>query len=163
MLTASLFSSPWPQRIIRLLTGLVFIYAGGAKLMDPKSFARSVSAYDLVPEVLLPVVALGLPAIEVIAGIGIIFNIAGSLTAIFCMLVLFVFVLWYGILKDLNIDCGCFSQKELEEHDGLRSAFHRDLVLMAGVVYVYVWRYFQSSRKSIFQKSVQIHKEDNYV
>lgn len=132
--------SPHINLIVRLALGALFIYAGAVKLMDVRAFARSVDQYGLVPESLLPVVAIGLPALEVIAGIGLAFNMAGSLTAICGMLVMFIVVLWYGILHDLDIDCGCFSQDELRGHASLWAAFYRDLVMMAAVVYLYVWR-----------------------
>ena len=106
-----IIASPWPYRIIRFIIGTIFIYAGAVKLIDPKAFAHSISTYGLVPEILLAPLAIGLPALEVLAGIGLIFNIRGSLTVIFSMLIMFVIVLWYGILKDLNIDCGCFTPR----------------------------------------------------
>ena len=35
--------------LIRLVLGMVFIYAGTVKLLDPKAFARIISQYDLIP------------------------------------------------------------------------------------------------------------------
>ena len=57
------------------------------------------------------------------------------------MLAMFVFVLWFGILKDLDIDCGCFSAEELKEHGTLRGALFRDLWMIAGAMYLYGWRW----------------------
>ncbi len=34
-------------------------------------------------------------------------------------------VLWYGILRDLHIDCGCFGPEDLAEHESLWRAFYR--------------------------------------
>ena len=57
------------------------------------------------------------------------------------LLALFVFVLGYGILGDLNVDCGCFGAEELDKQAGLREAFYRDLVLIGMVVpYLYLSR-----------------------
>jgi hypothetical protein len=56
------------------------------------------------------------------------------------MLVLFAGVLWFGVLKGLEIDCGCFSPAEVAEHDGLRQALYRDLGLLAVAAYLYLWR-----------------------
>jgi len=56
---------------------------------------------------------------------------------------MFVFVLGYGILTDLNVDCGCFGAEELDKQAGLRTAFYRDLVLIGVVMpYLYVTRWF---------------------
>ncbi len=131
----------WPYRIVRLGLAAFFIYGGVIKLLDPKGFARVISSYDLVPDILLPVAAIGLPLLEAVAGIGLLFDIRGSLAVISGLLGLFVFVLGYGILGDLNVDCGCFGAEELAQQDGLRLAFYRDLVL-AGIVvpFLYVSR-----------------------
>lgn len=132
--------SPWTYRLVRASLGLVFVWAGALKLADPEAFAAIISVYDLVPDALLVPVAIGLPVLEVIAGLGMIFDVRGSLGTIFGLLVMFVIVLWFGILKDLDIDCGCFSLSELKEHDTLMSALYRDLVMIAGVLYLLWWR-----------------------
>jgi uncharacterized membrane protein YphA (DoxX/SURF4 family) len=139
--------SIWTYRALRIIIGSVFIYAGCLKLLDPKAFAHTVSGYGLVPESLLAPIAIGLPVIEVIAGIGLLLNIKGSLTLIFSMLIMFVLVIWYGILKDLSIDCGCFSPDEIAGQSSLRKAFYRDLIMMGAVLLMYAHRFFRSERK----------------
>ncbi len=131
--------SPWSYRLIRIFLGVLFVWAGSVKLADPKGFAGIISAYDLVPEGSLALVAVGFPALELFAGIGLIFDVRGSLSVILGLLVMFAFVLWFGILKDLDIDCGCFSPGDLKEHTTLRSALYRDLGMIAAVLYLF-WR-----------------------
>jgi uncharacterized membrane protein YphA (DoxX/SURF4 family) len=123
-----------------VVLGAVFLWAGLLKLLDMEGFAQIISSYELVPETLLSVVAIGLPALEVFAGLGLVFDIRGSLGTILGLLALFIFVLWFGILKDLDIDCGCFSPSELAEHTTLREAMYRDLAMMIAVVYLFWWR-----------------------
>jgi len=135
-----ILASPWPYRTVRFLVGVLFVWAGLVKLVDPERFAEIISAYELVPEALLGPVAIGLPSLEVVAGIGLILDVRGSLSAIFGLLVMFVVVLWFGILKDLDIDCGCFMPADLEEHTTLRQAMYRDFAMMAGVSYLFWWR-----------------------
>jgi uncharacterized membrane protein YphA (DoxX/SURF4 family) len=142
-----IFGSPWPERIIRFALGSVFIYAGFIKLLDPKTFAKVISQYDLIPEGLLAPVAVGLPLIEFLAGIGLLLNIRGSLSVIFSMLALFVFVLWYGILKDLSIDCGCFSPAEISGYNSLKKAFYRDILMIGAVFFIYRHRLIRSEKK----------------
>ena len=133
----SVLSSRWTDRAIRWGLGLIFIYAGGSKLLAPKAFARVISGYDLVPDPLLPVVAIGLPALELLAGVGLIFKIRGSLSVISGLLLLFMAILGYGIWQDLDVDCGCFTPEELAEKDGLKRAFYRDLAMMAGALFLF--------------------------
>jgi uncharacterized membrane protein YphA (DoxX/SURF4 family) len=132
--------SPWPYRMIRFVLGVVFVWAGLAKLADPEGFAEIISVYELVPESMLVPVAVGLPVLEVVAGLGLVFDVQGSLSIILGLLTLFVFVLWFGILRDLDIDCGCFSPTDLAEHMTLRQAMYRDFVMLAGALYLFWWR-----------------------
>jgi uncharacterized membrane protein YphA (DoxX/SURF4 family) len=111
--TRGILASPLLYQIIRFALAALFIYGGVIKLLDPKAFARTILSYDIVPDVFLPVVAVGLPLLETVAGIGFLFDIRGSLAVISGLLGLFVFVLGFGILKDLNVDCGCFGADEL--------------------------------------------------
>jgi uncharacterized membrane protein YphA (DoxX/SURF4 family) len=139
--------SRWADRIIRWGLALVFLYAGTVKLMDPKAFARSISQYGLAPDFLLPVLAIGLPLLEILGAVGLIFAIRGSLSLIFGLLLFFAAVLWYGILKDLHIDCGCFSPEELQAQAGLWQAFYRDLVMIGAAIFLYISRWIRNGFK----------------
>ncbi len=142
---SSIISWIWPYRVVRVSLAALFIYGGVVKLFDPKAFARTISGYDLVPEALLPVVAIGLPIIETIAGLGLLLDIQGSLAVIAGLLGMFVLVLGYGISLNLDVDCGCFGAEDLAKQAGLRQAFRRDLVLAGLVVpYLYLSRRMRS-------------------
>ncbi|MFO7752454.1 MAG: MauE/DoxX family redox-associated membrane protein [Desulfobacteraceae bacterium] len=132
----------WIYRLCRWALGVIFIYAGGTKLLEPEIFAVLIEAYGIVPEILLMPVAIGLPLIEVTAGTGLLFDIRGSLAWITGLLVLFITVLGYGIWMGLDVDCGCFGPEdpESEAFHGLRLSLYRDLFMMAGVIFIYGWR-----------------------
>lgn len=133
---------PRPYWIVRFALAALFIYGGVVKLFDPKAFAATISTYDLVPQFLLPVAAIGLPVVEVIAGIALIFDRIWGHHLITALLIMFVFVLGYGVLGDLNVDCGCFGAEELDKQAGLRAAFYRDLLLIGMVMpYLYLSRW----------------------
>jgi uncharacterized membrane protein YphA (DoxX/SURF4 family) len=140
--------SIWTYRVLRFIIGFIFIYAGSVKLLDPKAFANTISDYGLVPESLLVPLAIGLPLIEVIAGIGILLDIKGSLTIIFSLLIVFAFVIWYGVLKDLSIDCGCFTPDEIADQNSLKRAFYRDLMMIGAVFLMFAHRFFRSEKKT---------------
>ena len=139
-LRTSLFFSPWLCCLLRALLGGIFLIAGGAKLIDPRAFARTISAYDLLPEELLVPAAIGLPAIELLAGLGLLFKVRGSLATICGLLTFLLFVLGYAIWKNLDVDCGCFSHLEIHARNSLLVAFLRDLGLMAVTFYLMLWR-----------------------
>ncbi len=161
-----IFASPILYRIVRFGLAALFIYAGVTKLLDPKAFARIVSAYGIVPEALLPVVAVGLPLLETVAGIGLLLDIRGSLAVISGMLGLFIFVLEFGILKNLDVDCGCFGTEELAQQGSLRQALYRDLALICIIVpYLYLsrWTRQYSRHNRFFRKEVEPREKGKYA
>ena len=133
-------------RLIRILLGGIFLWSGFVKLLEPAYFAVIIEAFGLIPESWVMPVAVGLPALEVIAAIGLLLDIQGSLAVIAGMLALFMVVLAYGIWLGLDIDCGCFGPEDPEPgiYHSLRPALFRDVVMMAGIIFLYVWRYSRS-------------------
>lgn len=150
--------NPWSYRLLRSIIAGIFIYSAVVKLADVKGFARMVSQYELVPEPFLAPVAYGLPLFELAAGVGLLFEVPGTLSAISGMLLMFITILWYGILKDLDIDCGCFSTEELKGQDSLRRALYRDFVMAAVCCYLYVYRFLRIKRGQGPNDRVRIQK-----
>ena len=79
------------------MLAVVFFYGGGAKLLDPQAFAVLIDSYGIVPDLLVMPAAIGLPLLEVIAAVGLVADIRGSLTAIGALLLIFMAILGYGI------------------------------------------------------------------
>ena len=129
----------WLYHFLRLGLACIFIYAGFIKLLDPRAFAHAIAQYDLIPEGLLPLVAVGLPALELLAGAGLIFEVRGSLTIMAILLLIFLVILGYAIWQNLDIDCGCFTTDELAAQDGVITAFRRDLIMIGATLFLY-WR-----------------------
>lgn len=127
--------------LFRIALAVLFISTGVVKLFVPQAFAAVVSAYALIPEALVPAAAVVLPLVETAAGLALLFNRAWGLHAITAMLVLFTFILGYGILSGLNVDSGCFGPGGPDKRAGLHAAFYRDLILLVAVIpYLYVSR-----------------------
>ena len=151
----AIFAWIWPYRVVRMALAALFIYGGVVKLFDPKAFARTISGYDLVPEMLLPVVAVGLPIVETVTGIGLLLDIRGSLAVIAGLLGMFICVLGYGISLNLDVDCGCFGADDLAKQAGLVRAFWRDLALGGIVVpYLYLSRRARSGKPMVMPKAM---------
>jgi len=152
------------------MLGAIFIYAGCTKLLVPEIFAALIDAYGILPEGLLLPVAIGLSLLEVIAGFGLLFDIRGSLALITGLLVLFMVVIGYGIWMGLDVDCGCFGPEdpEAKAFHGLRMSLLRDLIMMAGVVFIYGWRRYRAIQPAgviviVNQRFGKRRKEDAYV
>lgn len=161
--------SRWIYHLVRWVLGTVFIYAGSTKLLEPEIFAVLIDAYGIVPEALLMPVAIALPILEVIAGIGLLFDIRGSLTLIAGLLVLFCVILGYGLWIGLDVDCGCFGPEdpEAKAFHGLRMALYRDFTMLASVLFIYGWRRYRAVKPAdimpVMNKLFKIRKtEDVY-
>ncbi len=94
---------------MRLVLGVVFIYASYDKILDPSKFARDISNYHIVPFGLENTVAIILPWLELFIGIGIVLGIyidGNTLLSAF-LLLLFNFLIFQAMVRGFNIECGC--------------------------------------------------------
>lgn len=107
-----LFLSPIVYHGYRLFIGGLFLYAGATKLADTAGFSQAIAAYRILPDPLVPCAAMGLPALEVVAGLGTLLNRRWAILGTTAMMILFLGVLSYGVAVGLDIDCGCFSPAE---------------------------------------------------
>ena len=130
----------WLYHLLRIGLGCLFVYAGFIKLLDPKAFAHSLAQFDLVPDPVLPLLAVGLPALELLAGAGLIFEVRGSLGVIAILLTLFLLALGYAVLMEMDIDCGCFTVDEINAKTSVKQALVRDLCLAAALGFLFWWR-----------------------
>ena len=134
--------------LVRIAIGAVFTWSGALKMLDHQSFAVIIEAYGLIPEPTVVPTAITLSVLEFVSGIGLIWDLRGMLPLIAGMLLLFMAILGYGLWMGLDVDCGCFGPEdpEAEAYHGLRPALYRDMVLMAGIGYLFVWRRIGSIR-----------------
>jgi hypothetical protein len=116
--------------------------------MDPEGFAVIIEAFGIIPETWVMPVAVGLPVIETIAAVGLIGDVRWSLELITALLILFMMILAYGIYMGLDIDCGCFGPDDPEQAFGsLRTSLFRDIIMMAGIVFLYVFRFIKDRKR----------------
>lgn len=104
-----------------------------------------IKAYGILPDLLLLPAASSLALLEMAAGIGLLFDVRGSLAVIAGLLVLFVVILAYGKWMGLDVDCGCFGPEdpEGEAFHGLGTALYRDLFMLAAVILIFRWRRYR--------------------
>ena len=94
---------------IRIIMGLVFIYASFDKIIDPNSFSQNIHNYGVTPIYLENIIALILPWMELFVGLGLIFNIKyeASLNISIALIVAFILLISQAYLRGKSIDCGC--------------------------------------------------------
>jgi uncharacterized membrane protein YphA (DoxX/SURF4 family) len=145
----------WFYHFLRLALAGIFIYAGVIKLPGPRAFAHAIAQYDLVPEGLLQLVAIGLPALEVLAGLGLILEVRGSLSTIAVLLLVFLVILTYAVSQNLDIDCGCFTADELDAQHSVTTAFWRDLMMIGATLFLY-WRRRDRAPQSLWIRKLTL-------
>jgi len=136
-------------RAVRLLLGGVFLYAGSGKLLELRAFSVSICSYGILPDFLCIYAAIFFSLVEIASGVGLMADRRGCLSIITSLLLVFSLVLWFGVLNELDVDCGCFSASEQAEHHDLRMALYRDLVMILGAFYLYGWRRFYRLRRMV--------------
>jgi uncharacterized membrane protein YphA (DoxX/SURF4 family) len=101
---------PWLATAARVLLGAVFVVAGLLKLPDPAAAERSVRAYKLLPEALVPAASFGLPVIEIAVGLALLAGVFVRTAAVASAVLLAVYIAAIASVwaRGLSIDCGCF-------------------------------------------------------
>jgi putative oxidoreductase len=96
-------------RLLEIILGGIFVYAGLLKHLHAEEFAEAVAAYQLLPVSLVGLVAAALPWVEIAAGL----FLAVGIKKRSCLLLLgamiggFLLVLFITAGRGLKIDCGC--------------------------------------------------------
>lgn len=124
--------------LTRLVVGGVFIYAGALKLLDPQGFADAIAGFEMLPPQLVTLAALGLPPLEVLAGVLLIAG-WGLRMAAFCILgltLVFAVALGQALTRGLLVDCGCFGGGDASVAS-MWVTLGRDVLLMAGAGLIY--------------------------
>ncbi len=103
-------SRPAVSLVARLVLAVVFAASGWPKLTDPDGTLRSVRAFRLLPEALVPAFGYALPAVELALAALLLAGLVTRATALVTAALLVV--LMAGIAsawaRGLSIDCGCF-------------------------------------------------------
>ena len=97
-------------RLLQLVLGMVFVVAGGLKVVNPAQFAVAVGHYRLLPPGLDNLMALTLPGVEVLAGGLLLAGIWRRAAALVIagLTVIFLGAIISALARGLNIECGCF-------------------------------------------------------
>jgi uncharacterized membrane protein YphA (DoxX/SURF4 family) len=98
------------KRIVGILIGALFIYAGVVKIMDPVEFARDIDNYKMLPWKLGLGLALYLPWLEIFCGLALITRVfyRGGVFIVTALMSLFILASIAAKMRGLDVSCGCF-------------------------------------------------------
>ncbi len=137
------------QRWLRVLLGVLMLWAAVSKLANPTDFLGSIYAYQLpLPRPWLQIAAVVLPWVELLCGLLLVAGLwlETALVMITGLLVVFVLATGLAWMRGLEIGCGCYDLKIFGLGDQLPGllrflesvafAFFRNLFLTALAAYL---------------------------
>jgi putative oxidoreductase len=97
-------------RMVDLIVGGVFIYAGAIKALDPVRFANDIDNYKVLPWTVAAVLAFYLPWLEILCGVALIvrFLYRGGLSVLTALISVFIAASIVARARGIDITCGCF-------------------------------------------------------
>jgi uncharacterized membrane protein YphA (DoxX/SURF4 family) len=135
-------------RIIAIVIGALFIYAGTVKIIEPVEFARDIDNYKMLPWRLGVFLALYLPWLEIFCGLALITRILyrGGVFIVTALMSLFIIASIVAKARGLDVSCGCFGHASKY----LNFTWHLalDFALLIGLVVL--WNSQSAARKPAF-------------
>jgi len=134
----------WWQFVFCVFIGGLFVFAGISKLSDLPSFTKEINNYRILPASWAPYVAAILPWLEILTGVGLLFQpfrlaSAGIITG---LMTTFTAAVCLALARGLDISCGCFGKVFEDYGSSLSGALVRDLIILLGVMVIFriTWR-----------------------
>jgi uncharacterized membrane protein YphA (DoxX/SURF4 family) len=125
---------------IRLVLGITFIYASYHKIADPGTFAKIIYGYGVFPGFSINILAITIPFIELTAGFSLILGLfpRSALLIINALLVGFILVIGFNLLRGHEFDCGCFTFSSHNHRFANVDLLIRDIAML--VAGIYAWQ-----------------------
>ena len=152
-------------RIIDLIVGAMFIFAGIAKILnldqliadlhhlrfasafadlgnlsvaDPAEFAHDINNFRILPWIASVTLAFYLPWLEIFCGLGLVFRVLyrGALAILSALIVVFTLATIAAKVRGLDITCGCFGHAS--QHWSLLAHLATNLTILAALVLLWV-------------------------
>ncbi|MBC8456523.1 MAG: DoxX family protein [Deltaproteobacteria bacterium] len=132
------------RTLFRVIVGIVFIFSGFVKGIDPLGTVYRMQDYFLAfgttwaNDLALPL-TIFLCVLEFILGVSLLFNlwIRKSVWAMLPMMTFFTILTFFDAFYNLVPDCGCFGDAIMMTNT---ETFIKNIVLMAMVIPIFLWR-----------------------
>jgi len=97
-------------RILDVVVGGIFVYAGVLKVLDPVQFGLDIDNYKSLPWFISVRLAFYLPWLEILCGLAVIFRFLyrGGLSILTGLVLIFIGATIAARVRGLDITCGCF-------------------------------------------------------
>jgi uncharacterized membrane protein YphA (DoxX/SURF4 family) len=125
-------------RVVAIVIGGLFIYAGVIKVMDPVEFAGDIDNYKTLPWPIGVGLAFYLPWLEILCGFALITRVLyrGGVLILTVLMAVFILATIVAKARGLDVSCGCFGHAS----QYLSFAWHLalDFLLFGGLLFL--WR-----------------------
>ncbi len=137
---------------VRLLLGVVFIYASGHKILDPAHFAKIIYGYYLFPENGINLIAIILPLLELLCGMALVLGIYPRSAALLIniMLLAFIVAISINLIRGHEFDCGCFSLGDAGYTSSASQLLVRDIICFVFGLYI---MFYDRKRKACLKQT----------
>jgi uncharacterized membrane protein YphA (DoxX/SURF4 family) len=127
-------------KLLHLVFGGVFVYAGVLKAWNPQAFLDDVRSFDLLGDPWAAWLAMGLPWLEIFAGLAVITGVLrrGGLLVLNGALVGFLGAIALSWYRGIDIRCGCFGSAEASSN--YVELIVRDVLLLALGLWLFLRR-----------------------
>lgn len=97
-------------RVVDLVVGGLFVYAGAIKIFAPRQFAIDIDNYKILPWSIVLLLAFYLPWLEIFCGLALITRklYRGGLSILTALVSVFIVASIFAKARGLDITCGCF-------------------------------------------------------
>src|SRR5215831_19381511 len=121
-------------RILDLIAGGIFIYAGVLKVLDPVRFGLDIDNYKMLPWAISVRLAFYLPWLEIFCGVALITRrfYFGGLAVLTSLISIFIIASLVAKTRGLDITCGCFGHAS--KNWSFTTHLVLDVALLAGLV-----------------------------
>lgn len=125
-------------RILDLIVGGTFVYAGAIKALDPVRFGLDIDNYKSLPWFISVRLAFYLPWLEILCGVALIFRFLyhGGLSILTALILVFIGVTIAAKARGLDITCGCFGHAS--EHWSFPQHMGIDLAILVGLIALWI-------------------------
>jgi len=132
--------------ILRLVLAGVFLTAALPKIQNPLAFAESIQAYQILSQVSSACLALTLPWLELVVGLGLLTKPLRRCSGIiiFLLLVIFIALHTYAWSRGLDISCGCFGRNDGSPISNSLESMLRNSALLLAISWIVIYDFKQA-------------------
>ncbi len=129
-------------RIVGVIVGGIFVYAGVVKVLDPVQFANDIDNYKTLPWFVSVRLAFYLPWLEIFCGLAVVFRFLyrGGLLILTALILVFIGATIAAKMRGLDITCGCFGHASKNWNFSTHLVLDLLIVLAAAVLFSRVRR-----------------------